>query len=331
MMKKSRAALLLQLLIGVAIVVGVGWYIGAQDLGKIFASMDLRYIILSSIAYLAMNLLFVIRLQHVLRALGYRLGFLRLLLVQYGGMLASDVTPARSGYFAVPVMLASEDVLIPVGLSSILGIQSIEFFVKMFGGCLALLYLLSAVKLGRDVFILSVIGVALMLAGGIVLALAMWSRRAGRLITFFRTLPVIGRFFGFLADKVAEFQTESQKVKAVWLEILILTLVSWVVKALEWYFIALALGITQIPFVGYFFLHPLITALSFVPLTPSGIGFQEGAAVGALYLLGVGTSLGLAFALLARVIVTVQDVIGVYALSKTGVKILEAMSTMRKE
>ena len=277
-----------------------------------------------------MNLIFAVRLKRVLEVLGYKINYLKTLLIQYGGMLASDITPARSGYFAVPVMLASEKVPIPIGLSSILGIQSIEFFIKMFGGCLALFYLLYTVSLSRDIFILSFFGVVLMFAGGVVLATAMWSKRAAGLIEFLNRLPLFGRISHFLFGKVAEFQEESQKIKSIAAEILILTIVSWFVKALEWYFIALALGIDQIPFIAYMFLHPLITALSFVPVTPSGIGFQEGAAVGVFYLLGVGMDVGLAFALMARAIVTLQDFIGVYAISKTGVKILEAIPSVRK-
>jgi uncharacterized protein (TIRG00374 family) len=297
---------------------------------QILSSMNLYFILLSFIAYFGMNILFALRLKRVIKTLGHSVSFKKILMIQYGGMLASDITPARSGYFVVPVMLNAEKIPIPVGLSAILGIQSIEFFVKMFGGCLAVFYLLTVVNISRDIFIISIIGVALMCLGGVVLAAAMWSKRAVHLIEIFAKIPLIAKFSRFLLDKITEFQVEGQKVKTIALEILLLTVISWVFKALEWYFIGLALGIDQISFLGYFLLHPLITALSFVPLTPSGVGFQEGAAVGALYLLGVGADIALAFALMARLIVTIQDLLGVYEISKTGVKVLEAISTIRR-
>ncbi|MEM2922032.1 MAG: lysylphosphatidylglycerol synthase transmembrane domain-containing protein [Candidatus Bathyarchaeia archaeon] len=330
MAESPKWALLTQALLGAAIIFGVVWYIGAQNLGRVFASIDFRYLLLSSLAYLGMNALFAVRLRRVLKALGYSAKSHKLLLIQYGGMLASDVTPARSGYFAVPVMLASEKIPITVGLSSILGIQSIEFFVKMLGGSLALIYLLSAVSLGSDVFVVSLMGIALMFVGGVVLAAAVWSRKAARLIEGINKVPLIGRFARILFGKIAEFQQEGARIKSVAADILVLTVLSWFLKAVEWYYIGMALSIDQIPFIGYFLLHPLITALSFVPLTPSGIGFQEGAAIGALFLLGVETNLGLAFALMARIIVTIQDLIGAYAISRTGVKIFEAVSTIRE-
>ncbi len=59
-----------------------------------------------------------------------------------------------------------------------------------------------------------------------------------------------------------------------------LTMVCWVLKGLEWYFLGLALGLTDLPFYGYFLIHPLVTALAFVPITPAGAGVQEFGIVG---------------------------------------------------
>jgi uncharacterized protein (TIRG00374 family) len=91
----------------------------------------------------------------------------------------------------------------------------------------------------------------------------------------------------------------------------------WILKGFEWYFLGLALGITQIGWLGFFLLHPLVTALGFVPLTPSGIGFQEGAIVGVFALLGMSTPQALAFALLSRVLLIVEDLIGVPQIAKS--------------
>ncbi len=147
----------------------------------------------------------------------------------------------------------------------------------------------------------------------------------------FERIPVIGGITRKVSNKIFAFQEEAYKIKNLIMPITVLTLISWIVKGVEWYFIGLALNITQISFLGYFFLHPLITALSFVPITPSGIGFQEGGIVGILYLLGVGADISVVFALLARFLLVIEDVIGAVALSRTGVKILEIISNIRKE
>ncbi len=302
------------------------WYVGVQGLESTLASIRIEYIVLCLLAYLLMNILFVLRLIRVLGSMGFRIGFWNTLLIQFGGMLASDFTPARSGYFAVPLMLRDRGIPVTAGLSSILGCQSIEFLVKMLGGAMAMAYLASKVRLSQDLFILSIVGVALMLSGGGLIALAMWWRNAIGILKYTYKIPLLGRFASLLFCKVSEFQREAEKVKNVIHEITMLTVASWIVKGFEWYFIGLALGVDEISWMGYFLIHPLVTALSFIPLTPSGLGFQEGGIVGVFYLLGIDLEVGLAFAILARTLLILEDLIGIHPISKVGVKALENVS-----
>ncbi|MEM2122322.1 MAG: lysylphosphatidylglycerol synthase transmembrane domain-containing protein [Candidatus Bathyarchaeia archaeon] len=325
----SKGILLIQVLIGLTIVIAVVWYVGAQGLGSMLASAHPLYIGLCLLAYLIMNLLFAFRLIRVLGSMDFRIGFWRALLIQYGGMLASDFTPARSGYFIVPILLNGEGIPVTVGLSSILGCQSIEFLVKMFGGAIAIAYLASEIQLSRSLFILSIVGVALMLLGSGLIAAAMWWRKAGGILEFICRIPLLDRLGAPLLDKISEFQREAVKVKVVIHEITLLTVASWIVKGFEWYFIGLALGIGRIPWLGYFLIHPLVTALSFIPLTPSGLGFQEGGIVGVLYLLGVDLKIGLAFAILARTLLILEDLIGIYPVSNIGVRAFQTIPTRR--
>jgi uncharacterized protein (TIRG00374 family) len=111
--------------------------------------------------------------------------------------------------------------------------------------------------------------------------------------------------------KLEEFGENAMKTRSGIPEIALISTLSWILKGFEWYFLGLALGITNIGWLGFFLLHPLITAFGFVPLTPSGIGFQEGAIVGIFLLLGVDIRLALAFAVLSRALLILQDLIGV--------------------
>ncbi|MGC8850344.1 MAG: hypothetical protein ACP5QI_07725, partial [Candidatus Bathyarchaeia archaeon] len=54
--------------------------------------------------------------------------------------------------------------------------------------------------------------------------------------------------------------------------------------------------------------------------------FQEGGIVGVLYLLGVDLKVGLAFAILARTLLIIEDLIGIYPISKIGVKAFKTIS-----
>jgi uncharacterized protein (TIRG00374 family) len=235
-------------------------------------------------------------------------------------MLTSDVTPGRSGYFLTPVYLRDQEVPTSVSLSGILGIQTIEFLFKVFGGVLALIFLVETVNLlatNTTLFILSAVGVALMLAGVIFLAALSGSKRVITLFNRIANSRFLRRFTGGLIGRIEEYKQSAQRTRKAIPEIALLTLTCWVLKGFEWYFLGLALGITQIGWLGFFLLHPLVTALGFVPLTPSGIGFQEGAIVAVFTILGMNLPQAVAFALLSRVLLIVEDLIGVPQIAKS--------------
>jgi uncharacterized protein (TIRG00374 family) len=162
------------------------------------------------------------------------------------------------------------------------------------------------------------LGIALMLVGAILLAAFTWSQRA---ISFFSRIMnsrFLKRFTGGLLGKLEEFRESSQKNRRAIPEIVLITLVCWVLKGFEWYFLGLALGITEIPWIGYFLIHPLVTALAFVPITPAGAGVQEFGIVGIFGLMGVTVSAAGAFAILARGLLIIEDLAGVPQIVKTS-------------
>ncbi|MBS7656149.1 flippase-like domain-containing protein [Candidatus Bathyarchaeota archaeon] len=320
----KKLALMIQLIFGVLIILALVWYINAKNLFFVLSKANYVFLSLALLAYFLMNLIFAYRIKYVIRSLGRNLSFFKALMAQYGGMLASDFTPARSGYLTVPLILNADGVPIEAGFSCILGCQSIEFLIKMIGGLMAAFYLASKVYLAKELLALSILGIALMFLGGLAIALSMWSKRLYGVIKAFSCKPLIGKIISYLLSKTLSFQSEAEKFKSAIPIVAVLTLISWIIKGLEWFFIGLALSIKQLSFLDFFLLHPLITALSFVPLTPSGLGFQEGAAVGILYLLGFSMDSALAFAILARFLLILEDVLGVFPLTKVGAKIFES-------
>lgn len=324
MKNPKKTVLIFQLILGVLVILALIWYVNAENLFLILIKANSIFLGLALFAYFLMNLIFAYRIKRVIYALGKRVSFFNALAAQYGGMLASDFTPARSGYLTVPLILNAYGIPIETGLSCVLGCQSIEFLIKMVGGLIAVLYLVSKIYLTQELIALSIFGVALMFLGGLTIALSMWSKKVYSIIKKFSEKPLIGKPISFILNKTSSFQSEAEKFKSAIPIVAVLTLISWVIKGLEWYFIGLALNIKQLKFLDFFLLHPLITALSFLPLTPSGLGFQEGAAVGVLYLLKVPIEASIAFAILARFLLIIEDVLGVAPLTKVGVKVIEA-------
>jgi uncharacterized protein (TIRG00374 family) len=309
--------LLLQIVIMIAIIGALLWYVGIGSLFTTLSKIKLEYLPLAFLAYFGINLLFAVRLRRVLGREGVKTSFGKTLLAQYAGMLTSDVTPGRSGYILTPVYLRDQDVPTSVSLSGILGIQTIEFLFKVFGGALALVFLVETVNLTSGLLVVASLGIGLMLAGAILLAAMSWSQRVISLFNRVAGSRVLARFAGGLMGKLEEYKQSARKTQKAVPEITLLTLMCWILKGFEWYFLGLALGITRIGWLGFFLLHPLVTALGFVPLTPSGIGFQESAIVAVFVLLGMSTQQALAFALLSRVLLIVEDLVGVPQIAKS--------------
>jgi glycosyltransferase 2 family protein len=245
-------------------------------------------------------------------------------------MLTSDVTPGRSGYILTPVYLQDQNVPTSKGLSTILGIQTIEFLAKVAGGLGAVIFLVETVPAqtwnqffpqtiaGVNIGILIAgLGISLMLTGAIVLAAFTWSKRAIGIFDKIANSRYLKRFTGGIMGKLEEYKESSHSTRRAIPEIIGLTMVCWIIKGFEWYFLGLALGITNVPWIAYFLIHPLVTALAFVPITPAGVGVQEFGIIGILGLLGVPVGLAAAFALLARGLLIVEDLIGVPQIVKS--------------
>jgi uncharacterized protein (TIRG00374 family) len=333
---KRFLKIFLQVVIMVAIFVALLWYIGTTvptdfkpEENTIIRGIDylyttlltvkIEYLVLVFVMYFGINLLFTVRLRRVLAKDGVKTSFGKTLLAQYAGMLTSDVTPGRSGYILTPVYLRDQNVPTSKGLSSILGIQTIEFLVKVAGGVGALIYLVKFAPTitWNDTFtLIAVLGIALMLVGAIVLALFTWSKRAISIFDRIANFRYLKRFTGGLMGKLEEYKESSNSTRSAIPEIIGLTLICWILKGFEWWFLGLALGM-DVPWIAFFLIHPLVTALAFVPITPAGAGVQEFGIIGIFSLLGVAPGTAIVFALLARGLLILQDLIGLPQIVKS--------------
>jgi uncharacterized protein (TIRG00374 family) len=300
------------------------WYVGLESLYNALLTIKVEYLLLAFLMYAGINVLFAIRLQRVLAKDGIKTSFRKTIFAQYAGMLTSDVTPGRSGYMLTPVYLRDQNVSPSKSLSAILGIQTIEFLIKVAGGVGAVILLVNTVPmatwdqlfpgsiLGINIgVIVAAFGIALMLTGAIVLAAFTWSKRAIGIFDKIANWRFLKRFTGKLIGKLEEYKKSSHSTKKAIPEILGFTMVCWVLKGLEWWFLGYALGLTEIPWLTWFLIHPLVTALAFVPITPAGVGVQEFGIIGILGLLGVPGATAAAFAIVARGMLIIEDLIGV--------------------
>jgi uncharacterized protein (TIRG00374 family) len=323
----------------VALIAALFYYVFTTSSGEvsfvsILSNIKIEYLLLAFLSYFGINIFFTIRLRRVLAKEGIKTTFGKTLLAQYAGMLTSDVTPARSGYILTPVYLKDQDVPAPVSLSGILGIQSVEFLIKVLGGTLALFFLMNyATYMTQELMILAIIGVGLMLTGGLVLAAMTWSQRVVAFVEKIANYRFFKKITGGLIGKLEEYAVNAKKTRKAFPEITLFTFFCWVLKGFEWFFLAMALGITinsnpAIAWLGFFLIHPLVTALGFVP-TPAGLGAQEWGVVIVLGTFGIDTVPALSFALIARLLLIIEDLIGVPQIVKTSSSLLSRRNKVK--
>jgi len=317
---KRFLRIFLQVAVMVAMFAALLWYVGIASIIDALLTIKVEFLALAFLMYFGINVVFTFRLQRVLARDNIKTSFGKTLLAQYAGMLTSDVTPGRSGYILTPVYLRDQNVPTSKSLSSILGIQTIEFLFKVAGGVGALIYLVkfAPTTTWNDTFtLIAVLGIALMLIGAIVLALFTWSKRAISIFDRIAKIRFLKRFTGGLMGKLEEYKESSHSTQKAIPEIIGLTMICWVLKGFEWWLLGLALGITNVSWIAFFLIHPLVTALAFVPITPAGIGVQEFGIIGILGLLGVPVAVAGAFAIIARGMLILEDLIGLPQIVKS--------------
>jgi uncharacterized protein (TIRG00374 family) len=301
-------ALVAQAAISIVAIALILAYVDARRVAEALAAANLPFVVLAAFFYFLVNAVQSYRIRMVLAELKHRIGFAAAASANFAGMLASDFTPARSGYLLTALALSrNHGVPADKAFVSILGPQIFDFALKAIVGPLALLYVLSSLDVGTAGFASIILGALLIGAMILVIALLLFSKR------FAKRLSVLGRlpFGGHLLSLIGGMQKNSHVVRRLVLPILLLLMLSWAFKALEWFFIGTALALPFSP-LFYALLQPLITILQFVPApTLAGMGLSEAGAAAVLAVYGVPAPAAVAFALLTRAMTALVDMLGI--------------------
>lgn len=213
------------------------------------------------------------------------------------GMLMAEVTPGKSGYFLCTLPLERKGIRKSISLSCLIIIQVIDFVLRGAVGILAVIYFtlyLNAIPLSESTYyILISLGVICLFISGFY-------------VIMYTSLPkkIVNRFNLPYKEKMLNgidilHETRIATKGKIW-EILLLTILIWIVTGFRWVFIGFALGV-DLPIIAFLLLQPLITLISFVPITIGGLGLLEGGVVKALNLLGISEGRALAFVLTDRI------------------------------
>ena len=276
--------------------------LGSMDYIKantVLTHLDWRFLLLACICYLLNNILMSIRLKKILTYLGNKIRFRIVFLSHMSGMLLSDFTPGRSGYLYVALALNKKGVPLPTGFAAITSTYIFDLLFKITIAIAAVFYLYSSITGLPAGYILYFIVILLL----IVIAGYFLIMYPGQVIQNFCRK---NKYLQYVLD----MGKQSRSIQKMYPYIIFISFLGWVLRGLEWYFVAQAIGGIFIGLLDILLLNPLLTTLSLIPLTPAGLGIQEAGIIGILILMGITLTSATAFAFLTRFLEIAIDLIG---------------------
>ncbi|MCZ7380199.1 MAG: lysylphosphatidylglycerol synthase transmembrane domain-containing protein [Candidatus Methanoperedens sp.] len=302
-MKKWR--IFLQIIIGVAIIIFILMKLDFSEVISVLGNTDILFFILACFSYLCLNFILSSRLFYLLTKIGYRVKFPKIFFSHMGGMVVGDITPGRSGYFLTPPILKKNaDIRITDGMACIFAPQAVEFILKVAGAVAALVFISRISDINRNFIVSALVGVILLMVVGVLMLIISW-KSENISSAFLSKIP----YFRNFTENLASFKERNIGIKGSAGAIILLTMAGWFFAATQWFFIGKAIGI-NLPYSTFFLLHPLITILMFIPVSPAGLGLMEGGVIVVFSFFGIPSAQGLAFSVLVRVSILLVDLLG---------------------
>ena len=276
--------------------------IGLTIIGVLASSFDLRaiynavisaqigYLFLAFLIYSLTLLILTIRWRGILSQLGCSLPLAVAFQVFVAGVLLSDLTPARLGDLSRPLLVKDRIPLSKGAVSVAIDKFADLITVSLLGfSGMALLSNFSNKHL--------LIAAASIIIVFFISSLIWLKRSAFRSIMKRLGLDRLEQ----VASDLEETARSTNGLPRLMTGSVLITMVAWFTHAAETAFVARAFGY-DVPIHVLFLLLPLLSTLSLIPITVSGLGLIEGGVTIMLASLGVPPATGMAIALTDRVL-----------------------------
>ena len=327
MSKKRVALLLVQVAVSCLILFLLFEGINFGATLQILSSANIALLLASCIFFILSSIAIGLALHTTLQSAEVNIPKRTSILASFGGQLLSDVTPAKTGYFATPALLNKlKGVSLEKGLMSVMAMGAVNFFVKATVSTLALLYFLNRFAMDPAMTNAMIVGIGLLLAGAIGLTVLVWTNYLPNFLLKLSNVPLIGRAIKKIESTLAIFSKDQAKLKRSAKTTALLVLTSIFVNTIALLLVGYSVGVTQPSFIDFLFMGPLTAVFMYVPLTLAGLGIQEAAYVFILTNIGAPFENALAFALLVRILFTATDLIGFPPLIKTSHGIIKTFT-----
>jgi uncharacterized membrane protein YbhN (UPF0104 family) len=298
---------------------------------EVLSTINLPLLISAILFFVLSSLTVGLALHTTLKSCGVSIPVQSSVSASYGGQLLSDITPAKTGYFATSVLLRElKQVSMEKGLMSVMAMGAVNFFIKAILAAVALLYFLNRIPMDPSLANALLVGIGLLLIGGIGLTILVWTNYMPNLVKKLSGIPYLGGLIGRFEPVLELFNKDQSLLKKSIKTTSVLIISSVFIFTIGILLLSNAVDMPQPLFVDLFFMGPLTAVFMYVPVTFAGLGLQEAAYVFLLTSIGALEPNALAFALLVRVLFITTDLIGLPALIKTGTGLVNVFDNNSK-
>jgi uncharacterized protein (TIRG00374 family) len=264
------------------------WFDPAAVLSTILSASPL--LLLAPAVYSITFLILSLRWRWILHALGEDLPLSEAYQAFAGGMILSDLTPGRIGDLSRS-LLVRDKVALNKGLASVVIDRYADLLTIFALGLGGMLFLAQ-----RGPYILLASSAILMILASTSL---LWLRRSS-VLRVLRSRSSSSRFIG-IANAFEDATCDLRGVNGLMAGSVLMTILAWITHALRIVIIARSVGY-DIPLIVLILGLPLVSALSLIPVTVSGLGLVEGGIAVLLAGAGVPVAVGVSIALIDRAI-----------------------------
>jgi hypothetical protein len=202
--------------------------------------------------------------------------------------------------------LKKENVPTSLSSSTLILSQLVSFIIQMILAGIGVIYLAAAVKTTGIIYMILILGWVL---DSIILTLLFMKYGTWKFTGLIKRLPKGIKILNFIDGLSRDFSGIKRYIPMIF----VLTLITWIISGIGWWAFGRALNI-NLPIFAYILLNPLISSLTFIPITPGGIGIAEAGNVLIFSYLGVGAEKGFILMLLDRSINLIVSLLGLKVL-----------------
>jgi len=296
---------LIKILIAIFLIAFILYNLRIDVLIETAKEANLLWLALGGLLIFIAHLAIVYRIKYVLGKF-HHISTKKVFWAHFFGYLIGQITPGKLGYFSLAYAFKKDKIPYSLSSSTLILSQLVSFIIQMILAGVCVIYLASAVEANAMIYLLLILGWVLDV---IILTLLFLKYGTWKLTGLIRRLPKGKKLLKFLNSLSRDFTNIKNYVPGIF----ILTLFSWIVGGIGWWTYGMALNV-NLPFFMYIVLNPLISSLTFVPLTPGGLGIAEAGSVLIFSYLGISPEKGFILMLLDRSINLIISLLGLKTL-----------------